>query len=253
MVRAKEIYDYIDSIAPFGTAMDFDNVGLLIGSKEKQTQTVLTALDASARVIDEAVSLGAGIIVTHHPVIFNPLRRIEEQSAVYKAVQSGITIISAHTNLDIAHGGVNETLAETAGVWADVLYPEDCAVFGPFYDPIDCRRLAARLKKRLDLPGLRYTDPGREIRTALVSCGAGGHNIFLAKKCGADVLITGEIKHHELVFAYDNDIAVFDLGHFGSEHIIIPKLAAMFAAQFPDAEFRVSQADRDKTEYFSQE
>lgn len=251
MVKARDICGYINELAPFDTAMDFDNVGLLVGSGECESGLVLTALDATPAVIDEAVQLGAKIIVTHHPVIFDPLKRLDDHSVVYKAAQKGITIISAHTNLDIAKGGVNETLAKAVGVNIKESFPEDCALIGDLPEPMSCRALADSIRTSLDLPGLRYTDTDKQLRTALVSCGAGGHNIFLAKKCGADAFITGEIKHHEIIFANSNRIAVFDLGHFGSEDVIIPKLTDLLAARFTDIRFRQAQSDTDGVRFLT--
>ena len=118
MVSAKEIYDYIDGFAPFDTQMSYDNSGLLVGDFNTRSRKVVLALDADKQVIDEAVGLGAKIIVTHHPVIFNPLRSVMFDSVPYAAAKNDITIISAHTNLDIACGGVNDCLAKAVGVYA---------------------------------------------------------------------------------------------------------------------------------------
>ena len=127
MINAKQIYDYIDSIAPFETQMSFDNAGLLVGSEQTKSEKVLIALDADRSVIEEAIRLDANIIVTHHPVIFRPLKTLLSDSVPYLAAQNRITIISAHTNLDISRGGVNDTLAAAIGVTADQFFDEDCA------------------------------------------------------------------------------------------------------------------------------
>lgn len=249
MISAKKIYDFINSIAPFETAMSFDNVGILIGGADKASDKVLLALDASAEVIREAESIGAGIIVTHHPVIFNPIRSLDSGSIPYLAARAGITVISAHTNLDTARGGVNDTLAELIGIEMKQFFDEECALLGETKDEPFCAELAGRIKNCLGLNGLRYTDRGKRIKRVLVSCGAGGSNAELAQRHGADAIITGEIKHNFIVYANSYDIAVFDLGHYGSEKHIIPKLKKLLEKNFPDTEFIRAQADTDGMMY----
>ena len=246
MTTAKNIYDFINGFAPFETQMHFDNAGLLIGSETAVSNTVLLSLDLTSDVVKEAVQKNAQIIVTHHPVIFNPLKAISSESAVFKCIQNNITVISAHTNLDISKNGVNETLAEYAGIIPDEYFNEDCMIFGHLQNPTNCQTLANSLKKNIS--GLRYTDTGI-IQKIAVSCGAGGNNIFLAKKCGADGFITGEIKHHEIIFANENNIAIFDLGHFNSENFIIPRLSKMLSDNFPDTAFLQSETFSDKLIY----
>lgn len=111
-----EVYDYIDGFAPFDTALDFDNAGLLVGSRNDPVQTILVALDITLPVIEEAKQLGAQLIVSHHPVIFRPVRSLHRDSAPYRLAQAGIGAICAHTNLDMAKGGVNDCLGERLGL-----------------------------------------------------------------------------------------------------------------------------------------
>ena len=250
MVQARDIYDYLNEIAPFDTAMSFDNVGLLVGDEKTVSDKVLVALDATRAVVEEAVRVGARIVVTHHPVIFEPLKALSSRSVPYLAAQQGVTILSAHTNLDVAAGGVNDTLAEAVGVIPCQRFDKDCALLGELDDYASCREMAEHLRETLGLKGLRYTDIGRDIRTILVSCGAGGGNVGLAIQYGADAIVTGEIKHHQILMAQDNDIAVFDLGHFGSEDCIVPKLAAQLRERFSGTEFIQAEADTDGVLYW---
>lgn len=249
MITAGMIYDYIDSFAPFCTAMGFDNVGLLIGSRDMQSKKVLLALDVTNSVIDEAVKKGAKIIVTHHPVIFNPLKKLDSGSVVYRLAASGITVISAHTNLDIAPGGVNDTLASALGVISDEGTSEDCMLVGTLEEETDAEDFAINIKNVLGCRGLRYCGRNGKIRTVAVACGAGGGSVFNAAGCGADAIVTGEIKHHEIIFAHENNIAVFDAGHFRSEDLIIDKLCSMLREQFPQTEFCKAENDTDPMRY----
>ena len=121
-----EIYAAMDGIAPFSSAMDFDNSGLLVGDASMPVERALLALDITLPVIEEAAALGAQLIISHHPVIFHPLRRVETDSPVYQLAKNGLGAICAHTNLDIAEAyGVNEALAKTLGFEKFSTIPED--------------------------------------------------------------------------------------------------------------------------------
>ena len=248
MVTAKQIYDYIDGIAPFDTAMSFDNVGILTGSQDTETSLVLVALDATAAVIEEAAQKGAGIIVTHHPVIFHPLRTLCCDNPAYLAAKHGITIISAHTNLDISRNGVNATLSHRVGLQEEKRFEEHCAILGTVSGYDSAEDYALYIKENMKLPGLRYTDRG-SCKRVLVSCGAGGDNVELAASLGADTLVTGEIKHSHIMYANDHNISVIDLGHFGSESMIIPIVTALLTVKFPGARFTRAESDTDGVKY----
>ncbi len=248
MVTAKQIYDYIDSIAPFETAMSFDNVGILTGSGNAEAELVLVALDATNAVIEEAAGKGAGIIVTHHPVIFDPLRSLGCDNPVYLAAKYGITIISAHTNLDISRNGVNATLSHRVGVQEIQRFDEHCAILGTVSGYDSAKDYARYIKDTMRLPGLRYTDRGRCERV-LVACGAGGGNVELAASVGADTIVTGEIKHNYIMYANDHNISVIDLGHFGSESMIIPILTALLTVRFAGTKFIQAVSDTDGMNY----
>lgn len=248
MIKAKDIYDFIDSFAPFQTQMSFDNSGLIIGDENAVSDTVIVSLDVTADVVKEAVENHSNIIVSHHPVIFYPTKSFSSDSIPFLCARNNITVISAHTNLDIAENGVNATLAEMSGVIPDEYFTDDCMIIGHLEKPVKCRDFANSLKNNLNISGLRYTDTGM-IQKIAVSCGAGGDNISLAKKHGADGFITGEIKHHQIIFANDHNTAVFDLGHFNSENLIIPKLVGMLSEKFPDTRFMQSETFSDKLIY----
>lgn len=251
MIKAKDIYDFIDTFAPFETQMSFDNAGLIIGDENAVSDTVIVTLDVTAEVIQEAVEHNANIIVSHHPVIFYATKSLAGDSVPFLCARHNMTVISAHTNLDFSKGGVNDTLAELSGVIADEYSADNCTIIGHLEKPVKCRDFAKSLKHNLDISGLRYTDTGM-IQKIAVSCGAGGENIFTAKKYGTDAFITGEIKHHQIIYANDHHIAVFDLGHFNSENLIIPKLVKMLSEQFPDTNFIQSQTFSDKLIYLGE-
>lgn len=116
MLKIKDYYNAINKFAPFSLAESWDNVGLLVGNMEDQAFNVLLALDVTSKVIDEAIEKNIDLIITHHPLIFNPIKQLDSNSLVYRLAQHGIGLISAHTNLDIAKGGVNDALANALGL-----------------------------------------------------------------------------------------------------------------------------------------
>ena len=111
-----DLYSAIDQFAPFSLSMDFDNTGILVGDRHQPVSKVLLALDCTMDVVNYAKEIGAQLIITHHPVIFHPIKRVNEDSVVYHLIRSQIAVISAHTNLDIAEGGVNDVLAQAIGL-----------------------------------------------------------------------------------------------------------------------------------------
>lgn len=250
MISAKELYDYIDSFAPFESAMDFDNVGILVGDPDYTSRKVLLALDVTTAVIDEAVAKGCTIIVTHHPVIFHPLKSVLSDSLPYRLIQNGLTVLSAHTNLDICEGGVNDTLARTIGLELTERTDKDCFVTGELCEAVDFTNFAEKIQYVLGCKGFRFTGRNGLIKRVSVACGAGGGSIFRAVKEKADAFVTGEIKHHEWLAAREHNIAVYDLGHFRSEDMIIAALVQRLSAQFPDTVFEKAEADTEEILYY---
>ena len=251
MTTAGEIYDYIDSFAPFDTAMDFDNVGLLVGAREISSKKVLVSLDVTSATILEALEKGAKIIVSHHPIIFSPLKNLLSDSIPFLAAAAGVTVISAHTNLDIAVGGVNDTLARAAGVSFTEGTDSSCCLYGTFEKEYNSsEELCGKLCEALSCKGIRFTSRKGRIKSVCVACGAGGSSIFSAAKRGTDALITGEIKHHELLFAKEKNIAVFDVGHYCSENLIVRELIKKLSEKFPSCCFISSETGGDGTDYY---
>ncbi len=239
-MKINEIISFADEIAPFDTAEEWDNVGLLVGSESTDIKRVLLALDITIGVVEEAREKDCGLIVSHHPVIFSPIGSISPDSAVYKLIKYGIAALCLHTDLDRAENGVNTALADALGLKNAVLYPEDFMVVGDTENTYTADDYAAVIKERLNAPSVRYTS-GKVSKVA-VSSGGGGEGVELAEKYGFDAFVTGELKHHQYIFAVENGIAAFDAGHFPTEDVVIKPLCDMFRKKFPDAEFIISQS-----------
>lgn len=214
-----EIYNLIDALAPFDTAMDWDNVGLLIGRMDRPVDTILTAVDATPGVVAEARALGAQLLITHHPLMFAPLRRLDEaqpEAAVLcDMIRAGLSMIAAHTNLDIAPGGVNDALAAQAG-WP-VARVEGLLRLGSFAEPQALGALQQALATALDTQAVRFGPADLAVSTFAICAGAGGSEVAAAAAQGAQVLLTGEIRHHEALEAAQRGLAVLACGHRATE------------------------------------
>lgn len=247
MTTVNDIYSCIDSFAPFQTAEEWDNVGVLVGDKNADVTKAVLALDITNGVLDEAHTLGAQLVISHHPVIFGGIKRVMADSPVYRAASYGLSCLCAHTNLDrSAVFGVNTALSDACGLkncresdLGEILFLADTE------RPLTAEELAVQIKTRLGAPGISYTAACGEIKTVALCSGGGGSEIFAAAKAGADALITGEIKHHELVWANDANISVFVLGHYVSEDVVLSPLADRLSQAFPEVEFVKSKVFTD--------
>lgn len=246
MTTVKDIYDFIDSFAPFSTAMDFDNAGLQTGSFTAPVKKALISLDVTDDVIQEACEKNAELIITHHPVIFNPLKRITDDSIVYSLVKNGISVISAHTNLDMAEGGVNDALAEKVGIKNTSFLTVEGSPLGRVgtVEEISVSDFAARIKNSLSSDFVRVV-PGKKNcnKVALVS-GSGGDAVFDAVKAGCDTLLTGDAKYNHFLDALHCGINLIEAGHFATENVIVPVLFKKLSEAFSDVEFLISDCSR---------
>ena len=253
MTTIQQILDFFEGFAPLATAMDFDNCGLLVGDRETPVSKVLVTLDITAEVAEEAQQKGCELIISHHPVIFQPLRRMNSRSVPYLLAQAGISAVCMHTNLDLGERfGVNICLGQAAGLKEVHRASEgECLFVGKLENAVSARELAQRIMRNLDCSGLRYTEGKGSVRTVAVASGAGGSDIFAAAAIGADALITGEIKHHDINAANEYGVAVIDAGHFKSENVVINPLIARLKDAFPSVEFTKCQTYSDKMKYLS--
>lgn len=244
MSTVTHIYDAIDRLAPFWLTMDFDNTGILVGDRNREIACALLALDCTPAVIEQARQLGAQLIITHHPVIFHPLKRVNEDAVVYQLIRSDIAVISAHTNLDIAQGGVNDALASAIGLrdcrGLELLNEQTGAWLGrvgTLPEPLSPEAFAAHIKACLNAASVKFSAAPRVIRTVALCSGSGADCLDAAISAGADALLTSEVKQHEYLAAAAAGISIFDAGHFDTEDIVIEPLRDYLAKEIPDVHF----------------
>ena len=240
MRRAGEIYEYLKELAPLELQMDFDNSGFQLGRLDAEVNKALLALDVTEEVVGEAIELGAQLIISHHPLIFSKLRSIMD-TKLLRLAENRIAVISMHTNLDIAAGGVNDVLITLLGARADgPLDPDNCGRVGELPEAQQFDSFLRFCKTALDSKGLRYYDAGRPVKRLAVMGGSGGNYIGCAAEKGCDTYVTADIKYHQFLEAKELGINLIDGDHFCTENPVIPSLCEKLRHEFPDVCFTVS-------------
>lgn len=254
MNTIKDILDFTETFAPLNSAMNFDNCGVLVGNENTPVNKALLCLDITKEVVLEAVDKNVQLIISHHPVIFSGLKSIDTDDIPYMLINNNLSALCLHTNLDLSDiFGVNTCLANALKL-SDVKCfmdkdKEICLAIGKTNKAYSENKFAQVVKSALDCKGVRYTENGRTIETVAVSSGSGGGEIYTAKSLGADVLVTGEIKHNQILNANRIGISVVDAGHFKSENIVIAPLSEKLQEQFTNIEFIVSETCDDFINY----
>lgn len=228
-MKIKEVIDALERFAPLPLQEDFDNAGLQVGLTEAEVSGALLCLDVTEKVVDEAVALGCNLIVSHHPLIFHALKRISDstdvQRTVRKAIQNNVTVVSMHTNIDNAQGGVNFKIAEKMELIESHFFAEKniagikCGggVMGTLAEPLAADDFIIMLKRTFDVECVQCNALlRRPIKTVAVCGGAGAFLLNDAIMCGADAFVTGEMHYHEY-FGHDQDIQIAVIGHYQSE------------------------------------
>ncbi len=230
-MMVSDIFDIIDNSAPFSTQLGFDNSGLLVGDPNAGVTKVAIALDATIETVNKASELGCQLLVTHHPIIFSPLKHVTPDDVAFVAVSKGIAVISAHTNLDASKGGVNDCLAKLIGM-TDITPLSDGSDNVPMarigkLNAVSSESLARHVKSTLGCGCVKFVPCDGAIKTVAVCGGAGSDFIISALKEGAQALITGECRHHERLMAKQLGIALLECGHFATEQPVKTALKAM--------------------------
>lgn len=234
-MKVRDVWQWINERAPFDSAESFDNVGLMMGDMDAPCQTILFALDATEDVTDEAIRLGAELIVTHHPFIFHGIKCIDytgpQGRVLCKLTQNRISVLSAHTNWDKAPGGVSDALAQTLGL-ENVIRCDEFLRLGHLPSAVSAEDFALLVQERLLVQPRVFAAKGKSIQHVAVAGGAYGEAEEMAAGFGADAFVVGEIRHHEILDACARGLAVYDAGHFHTE---LPGIRALYERFSADA------------------
>lgn len=254
MTTANEIFEFMCSLAPLELQLDFDNSGFLVGHRNSEVKKVLTALDVTSAVIDEAVSLGVELIIAHHPVIWNKPHAITDDTAgssrLLKLIENGIGVICMHTNLDIAEDGVNDALLAVLGAERkDTLDSEGCGRTGILREEMSFDSFLTLCRERLKTNGLRYYSAGKSVKNIAVMGGSGGSSILDAYAKGCDTYITADLKYHDFQLAEDLRINLIDGDHFCTENPVVAVYTDKLRARFPELDIRISAVHKQIVQF----
>lgn len=244
-MQCKEIMQVIEAAYPRSAALDFDNVGLLAGRAGKEVNRVYLALDATDAVIDRAIEAGADMLITHHPLIFSPMKRVTDEDfigrRVVKLIQSDIAYYAMHTNYDVL--GMATLSEKILGIKnsqvLDVTMCEDgneegIGRVGDLEKPMTLEECCVYVKHKLKLGSLKvFGDMNGIVSRLAVSPGSGKSAVTPAIAKGADVLVTGDIGHHDGLDAVEQGLAVIDAGHYGTEYIFIDDMKHFLEDKLP--------------------
>ena len=257
MTTVQQVYEVMQRLAPPELAEHWDNPGLLVDCG-RGVSRVLVTLDITPEVVEEAAAGGCELIVSHHPVIFSPLKKLGPRDVSFQLVQKGISAICMHTNLDAAEGGVNEVLAGIFGIRDWEVFADGCGRVGevePITVPELARKAQAVLGGRCNRPRsgpavqVKFADTGKTVRRLAVISGAGGSLFAEAIAEGADCLLTGEANHHHALDAKRLGLSLIAAGHYATEFPVTAAVAAALRTALPELEVLVSTENRDPYTY----
>lgn len=240
--QVQEVIAAMQEIAPFELACDWDHVGLMIGDAGSAVKKVLLALDITKDAVDMAVAQEANLIVTHHPMFFTPINKIDYSTPqgrnIRTLIQHDITVFAAHTNLDKASQGVNQALAERLDLVMPVLLQGIevgiCGSVGG--ESTMLFKYAEMVKEKLGASGLLFnTDRDREVSRVFLQGGAFDESVIpILKDYRVDAVVTGEMKHHQMLELEDAGIAAIVAGHEVTERIVLPSLEKQLLHKLPN-------------------
>jgi len=234
-----DVVDMMEVIAPTRLAEEWDNVGLQVGAGDWPVGTVWVSLDPRPDVVDQAAEAGADLLITHHPLLFKPLRSVDPSTPVgailVRALASKTAIYAAHTNLDSAVDGLNDLLAGAIGLTdlrplAAVASGDDAGEglgrIGRLPAPLELETFARQVETALGVKSAAKLS-GRadlKVETAAVCSGSGSSLMRQFLNSDAQVYVTGDLRYHDALDAQDADRGLVDIGHFASEAIVVDLL-----------------------------
>lgn len=251
MAAVKDVCKALDRWAPFATQLSFDNAGFLVGRGEQPVRKILVSLDITQPVAEEAEDWGAQLIVSHHPVIFHPVKAVTDRDVTGRVLlalaENRISAVCAHTNLDAARGGVNDCLARALEIQGAVPY-EDSGIcrIGQAHQPgLLVRTYAAFVKEALGAASVRFTDGGRPVECVAVGGGACGSMLREAVEAGCDTFVTADVKYDVFLEAKALGVNLLDAGHYATEQVVCPALVEFLQKEFPEVDIKLSEVHRE--------
>ena len=248
MTTVQQLYEAMQHIAPLELAESWDNPGLLVDCAGEVTRVLIT-LDITPEVVTEAAAKHCEAIVAHHPVIFDPLKKLGPQDVPFQLVRAGISAICMHTNLDAAPGGVNDVLADLLRIENRRDFADNCGRIGTLNVPTTAQQLAETCSRMLHTH-CKFVEADHPVEKLAEVSGAGGSYLQQAIDEGADCLVTGEAAHHIAILAKQKGVGLVVAGHWGTEHPVVFALADALTERLPkEVTVAPSLADVDPYSY----
>lgn len=245
-MKCKEIIEKLNQRWPENMALEWDNVGLLVGDDRQEVTHIFVALDVTDETLSQAISCGADMMVTHHPMLFSPQKMVVSSDFIGRRIigliKNGISCYAMHTNFDVA--GMADLNAASLEIMSPSVLDVTClddrgqeqgiGRVGLLSRPVTLLDFTAFVKEKLELPGvLMYGDGSSMVQKAAVSSGSGKSMIRAAIRAGADVLVTGDIDYHTGIDANAQGLMLVDAGHYGTEMIFIRYMERELKKMFP--------------------
>ncbi len=250
-VSVRDICQIMENLAPLALKEKWDNIGLLIGDYEQEVKMILTALELTDEVIDEAIAKKIDLIITHHPLIFKPMKSLTADNPkadkIMRLIKNNISYYAAHTNFDFAFGGMGDLVAEKIGLKSikplavEERAGRECALarIGSLDEELSASELAKKLAS-IYQRDINYYDSGKIIEKVAVIGGAGMDFADIIATSEADAFVTGDIKYHEVMESKHFGLSIFDVGHFDSEIIFATKVAEFLRRQLKNNNFKAT-------------
>lgn len=238
-VTVADIYEFLESFAPFENQEQWDNSGLLVGRFDKKVEKVALVLDVCKSTVQGAIKLSADLIISHHPLIFKPRKNFLSSAPEYLLAQNDISVISTHTCLDSTDEGVNDVLCARLGI-KNIRKLETKDTTSPIVrigeiEKTNACEFAEKIKKSLDTK-VSFADAGKEIKNVAVCTGAGADFIKDVLQKNVDAYVTGEAGYHAMLDAKESGLSVFCAGHFETEKPAMNALGDKIKEKFNDIE-----------------
>ena len=248
-MKVNDIEQFLSEVFPKENALDYDNVGLIAGDRDKVVSAILVSLDLTSKSIAAAKECGANLIVTHHPIIFGGIKALTMDDYVGRTlvelIKSGISVISCHTNLDLTDEFGNLAIAELLGA-TDAKHL-DGAVCGVVYElnssePVTLKQYCRKVADDLKCSGIiTINDPQNKVNKVFIQGGSFDEDsVHALIREGVDTVISGEIKHHVCVGLGQMGINTIIAGHSATEQAYLPKMAKVLSEKFPGIDITVN-------------
>lgn len=264
-MKASEVVAFLEELAPRNFQESWDNAGFCVGNPEQEVSGVLLGLDCTESLMDEAIACGANLIITHHPLIFQGLKRIDPQEGtgrmIYKAIRHNLVIYAAHTNADKVFGGVSDWMAARLGLEnCRILDPDPANVdsqgrsvglgmVGTWSEPVAPEQFLQRVREAFGTPCLRSSAPlERPVRRVAVCGGSGSSLLGAARRAGADAFLCGDLSYHH--FFTDQQLWLVDVGHFESEIGIVDRFLSILQEKIPNFAVRKTEQNNNPVYYY---